>query len=161
MKKIILFTFGICALIFKSYGQCGTAPVAITATPNTGPICGSQSVTLTQTGGVLPAGGNYFWYTGACGGAGSTLAGTGVSITKFQSATTTYYVRIEAPCGNTACVSVTITAATAAPLSVITAGGPTTFCAPGSVTLSANTGPGLFYQWRSNLGAIPGATNFT
>jgi hypothetical protein len=39
-----------------------------------------------------------------------------------------------------------------------TASGPTTFCAPGSVTLDANTGAGLSYQWRLNGGNISGAT---
>ncbi|MFN3876216.1 MAG: fibronectin type III domain-containing protein, partial [Flavobacteriales bacterium] len=40
----------------------------------------------------------------------------------------------------------------------ITAGGPTTFCAGGSVVLSANTGTGLTYQWRRNGAKISGAT---
>ncbi|MBL0072245.1 MAG: hypothetical protein IPP34_10775 [Bacteroidetes bacterium] len=34
------------------------------------------------------------------------------------------------------------------PTATITAGGPTTFCAGGSVALNANTGTGLTYQWK-------------
>jgi hypothetical protein len=37
----------------------------------------------------------------------------------------------------------------------------TTFCEGGSVTLSANTGTGLSYQWNNNGTAISGATNST
>ncbi|MBK8344345.1 MAG: T9SS type A sorting domain-containing protein [Bacteroidetes bacterium] len=41
----------------------------------------------------------------------------------------------------------------------ITASGPTIFCAGGSVTLTANTGPGLSYQWYKGAALIPGATS--
>ncbi|WP_018343840.1 T9SS type A sorting domain-containing protein [Cytophaga aurantiaca] len=37
----------------------------------------------------------------------------------------------------------------------------TSFCAGGSVVLSANTGTGLTYQWSNAAGAITGATNAT
>ena len=43
----------------------------------------------------------------------------------------------------------------------ITAGDPTTFCAGGSVTLSANTGSGYTYQWQNNANNIIGATSST
>ncbi|HUM48119.1 MAG TPA: T9SS type A sorting domain-containing protein, partial [Chitinophagales bacterium] len=45
----------------------------------------------------------------------------------------------------------------------ITAGGPTTFCAGGSVKLSANTGGGLSYQWYKGANPIAGQTtsNYT
>ncbi len=45
------------------------------------------------------------------------------------------------------------------PLASITAGGSTTFCAGGSVVLSANTGAGLSYQWYKGATLIPGATS--
>lgn len=49
-----------------------------------------------------------------------------------------------------------------APAATITAGGPVSFCAPGSVVLSANTGTGLTYQWRRNGSPItPAATGST
>src|SRR6185369_3362 len=47
-----------------------------------------------------------------------------------------------------------------APASAITASGPTTFCDIGSVTLIANTGAGLSYQWRRNGVNITGATSY-
>ncbi|MBK7035653.1 MAG: T9SS type A sorting domain-containing protein [Bacteroidetes bacterium] len=45
------------------------------------------------------------------------------------------------------------------PNAFISAGGPTTFCTGGSVTLSANTGGGLGYQWYKGALPIAGATN--
>lgn len=42
------------------------------------------------------------------------------------------------------------------PNSTITAGGPLTFCAPGTVTLTAS--PGYFYQWYRNGASIQGAS---
>ncbi|MBK6776281.1 MAG: T9SS type A sorting domain-containing protein [Flavobacteriales bacterium] len=43
----------------------------------------------------------------------------------------------------------------------VTAGGSTTFCAGGSVTLSANTGVGYTYVWKRNGTTITGATGST
>lgn len=45
------------------------------------------------------------------------------------------------------------------PSSVITPGGPTTFCTGGSVTLSVPTGSNLGYQWKLGGSNISGATN--
>jgi len=43
---------------------------------------------------------------------------------------------------------------------VITAKGPTAFCSNGAVTLEANRGIGLTYQWKKDGNAIPNATSF-
>ena len=45
------------------------------------------------------------------------------------------------------------------PTAAITAGGATSFCAGGSVVLSATTGTGYTYQWRNNGTNISGATS--
>ena len=45
------------------------------------------------------------------------------------------------------------------PPASITAGGATTFCAGGSVILTANTGGGLSYKWYKDAVLIPGATS--
>jgi hypothetical protein len=45
------------------------------------------------------------------------------------------------------------------PSSSVTANGSTVFCAPGSVTLNANSGAGLTYQWKKNGINISGASN--
>lgn len=68
-------------------------------------FCPGDAVTLRVNGGTLGAGAVWRWYTGSCGG---TLVGTGSSITVTPMVTTTYFVRAEGNCGNTACVSVTV-----------------------------------------------------
>ncbi len=45
------------------------------------------------------------------------------------------------------------------PAATISPSGPTTFCSPGSVTLNANTGTGLTYQWKKDGVSISGATS--
>lgn len=45
------------------------------------------------------------------------------------------------------------------PPATITAGGATTFCAGGSVVLTANAGGGLSYQWYKGASLITGATS--
>ncbi|HLG34522.1 MAG TPA: T9SS type A sorting domain-containing protein [Bacteroidia bacterium] len=214
-----------------AFTMCSKAPSYVTASP-AGPRCAGNNITLTQSGGILAPGADYFWYMGSCGG---TLMGTGSSIVVTPTVTTTYYVRAEAGCGNTICTAITITidpvvsvttsypvtfcgpdyiylyayatygstfqwrlngniitGAISSSLSVsasgnydciatnacgsatsniitvtvntipsasITAAGPTSFCAPGSVTLNANTGAGLLYQWQLNDNNVTGATS--
>jgi hypothetical protein len=55
-------------------------------------------------------------------------------------------------------VVVVVDPCTPAPSANITAGGPVTFCPGDSVTLNANTGSGLTYQWRKDGVNIPGDT---
>jgi hypothetical protein len=45
------------------------------------------------------------------------------------------------------------------PAAIVTATGPLTFCPGSTLTLNANTGTGLTYQWQFNNNDIPGATN--
>lgn len=44
------------------------------------------------------------------------------------------------------------------PKAVVTAGGPTSFCAGGSVTLTETPSAGCTYQWYQGVAVIPGAT---
>ena len=89
------------------YLTAKTSPSAPTsATKDKGAICPGQSVNLTASGHVLGSGGVIRWYSGSCGG---TLVGTGASITVSPAVTTTYYVRVEGDCSNTACATVVVT----------------------------------------------------
>lgn len=63
------------------------------------------------------------------------------------------------PCGSVSSPSIFLNV-TKGPTANITASGPTTFCAGGSVVLNATIGAGLSYQWYKNNTPIAGATAF-
>ncbi len=126
-----------------------TPPLA-TITPATSTtFCVGGSVVLNANSG---AGYTYQWQLG-----GSPIAGA-TNISYTASAAGNYTVVVTNPAG----CSTTSTAATVTvlpmPTSAITPAGPTTFCAPGSVALNANTGGGLTYQWQLGGASIGGAT---
>ena len=78
---------------------------AASATKDKNNICPGISVNLGITGGILGTNASWRWYTGACG---TTLLGTGNSLTVTPAVTTTYYVRAEGDCNNTSCQQVTV-----------------------------------------------------
>jgi hypothetical protein len=105
-----------------------TNPVITASGPAT--ICQGSSVTLTSS----PAE-SYYWSTGA----------TTQSIAANSSGS--YSVTVTDANGCSAASSPTIITANALPTASITAGGPTTFCAGGSVTLTASSGAS--YLWST------------
>jgi hypothetical protein len=73
-----------------------------------------------------------------------------------NTATTTYtFTPSTGQCASTTTITITVNAL---PTASITAGGSTTICQGASVTLNANTGTGLTYQWKNNGTNISGAT---
>jgi hypothetical protein len=74
-------------------------------------ICLGESTDLSVTDGILNPFATYNWYTDGCG---TTLVGTGSTISVNPGVSTTYYVRAEDPCNgvNTACGSLTVTVET-------------------------------------------------
>jgi len=113
-------------------------------------ICQGSSVTLNASSGT---GLSYQWFLN-----GSAINGaTNSSLVANSAGSYTVSVSESANCSYTsAAVSLTVNAL---PTATITAGGATTFCQGASVTLNANTGSGLSYQWLLNNAAISGATN--
>ncbi|MEA2162938.1 MAG: large repetitive protein [Thermoanaerobaculia bacterium] len=79
----------------------------------------------------------YLWSTGA----------TTSSITATQSGS--YSVTVTNYYGCSATSAPTVVTANPTPSATITPSGPTSFCAPGSVTLSAPAGAGYSYQWTN------------
>jgi hypothetical protein len=75
------------------------------ANKNKNNICPGITVGLSITGGTLGTNASWKWYTGSCA---TTLAGTGSTLNVTPAITTTYYVRAEGDCNNTACQSVTV-----------------------------------------------------
>jgi len=125
----------------------GAAP-AITAAATPASICAGNSATVSVTSANTNY--TYSWSSGQ----------TTASFSATPATTTKYVVNALDPITNCAAkdsVTVTVVNQTAA----ITPATTQTICIGNSVTLSANTGTGLTYQWL-NLGvAIPGATNAT
>ena len=151
-------------------GVCAPTPCqSISITPLTPPaspsvinksvdnFCAGTPTTLSITGGVLGSGGTWTWYEGAscC----TTPIGTGTSIVVSPSQTTTYYVRSEATCGNSAEIStvVTVKSVSIAPTTIATSRD--TSCAfpvPVDITLTQTGGTlGTNAVWELYTGNCP------
>ena len=112
-------------------------------------LCYGSSTTLNATGG------NAYSWSPSTGLSSTTTATT----TANPTVTTTYTVTgSNGVCTSKDSVTVTINSL---PTASVTANGATTFCQGNSVTLSANTGTGLTYQWKNNGNSIFGATTST
>ncbi|MDG2227432.1 MAG: gliding motility-associated C-terminal domain-containing protein [Flavobacteriales bacterium] len=143
-----------CLNVTITVDQFSTDPLSIT--PSSANICLGQSAVLTIDGGSLGTAANWEWYQGSCGGG---YIGSGNTIGVTPGVTTTYFARAEGVCGNTICLSQTITVGvgaadpTSASLSV------NNIC-PGDTTELSVTGPvldpGYTWVWYTGAcGAVP------
>src|SRR5205085_10011794 len=117
-------------------------PTPAAAVSGGGTFCAGGSATISATlTGTAP-----FAITWSDGVTQNVASGTTTSRTVSPSSTTTYTITSisDANCSGTASGSATVTVNTPAP-ATITAGGPTSFCPGGSVTLTANAGSS--YAW--------------
>ncbi|NVO21699.1 MAG: hypothetical protein HXX13_18510, partial [Bacteroidetes bacterium] len=143
-----------CVSITDNVLTLPTAPTSITASSN--PICAGASLTLTAVGGNGGTGltPTVRWYTGNCG---TTLVGTGTSITiAAPGSNTTYYARWESGCGSSGCASllININPLTVAPT---WSSAPLNVCAPqnGVVYTINPVGGATSYVWSySNTNAV-------
>ncbi|MFN8416335.1 MAG: sugar-binding protein [Cytophagaceae bacterium] len=122
----------------------------IACTPPTTPtitgassMCSGSTITLTTISTS-----NLQWYNGATQISGAT--GTTLSVTTAGD----YTVVATGSDGCTATSAIKAVTVNALPTATITASGATTFCQGGSVTLNANTGTGLTYQWKNGTTAV-------
>ena len=141
---------------------CGSITVAVpslilyvstytmTATASQTTICNGTATILSASPNTSSFG--YQWKLNGSNVAGATTANYSTT------AAGTYTCFVTQPCGTTTSNSVVITVNPAATAS-ITAGGSTNLCNGASVTLNANTGVGLTYQWTVNGVNVTGATS--
>jgi len=138
--------------------------VAFNAAPTANAVASNNNVcsgTNVQLSTPAVSGATYSWTVGSPNGAQfSTSANTFVNA---QIGSTTYFVTVTIPNSNcpSAVSSVTVNASQGSIAQQITALSATTFCAGGSVTLSAPFIANYAYQWRYNGIDIPNATGTT
>jgi hypothetical protein len=114
-------------------------------------VCSGTSITFAASTGT---GYTYKWYRNNV-----LLSATTPTFTTSTAGSYKVEVSISGTCAlfsNTAVLTVINN-----PTPTIAASGPTTFCAGGSVTFTANTYTGVTYQWQKNSVNIAGATGQT
>jgi hypothetical protein len=146
----------------SQYSESRFADIVTASITASGPATYCHGNPITLSGPSAPAGSghtyNYRWYR--TGWSGIYSLSQSITTANLPPGTYTYTLNVDASYGCSCCVptaSITVTVLPSPP-ALITAAGPTAFCAPGSVTLNANTGTGLTYQWQLNNSAIAGAT---
>lgn len=130
------------------------APLTASASPILTTVCEGQAATFTANTGYNFS---YQWIRNGAAISGATSSSYATS----QAANYTVMITQAGACTATS-NQVTLSVINN-PKPTITAGGPTTFCAGGSVTFTANTFAGVVYQWQKNSANIAGATqqNYT
>jgi uncharacterized repeat protein (TIGR02543 family) len=123
--------------------MASTAPSAAGASPSS--VCSGGTSTLTEIGGTLGTGAVWKWYTDTTAAALST---TGASISVSLTASTTYYIRAEGTCGNSAFKSVTVTINTKPTPPTGTTAYST--CSGTPVTLTATAPSGTTLGWYTD-----------
>ena len=131
-----------------------TAPVATFAYGSATGYCAGAATTALPT---FSGGGSAGTFSAASAGLSLNAATGAINLSQSQPGTYTVTNTIAAA---GACAAVSATASVtvnAAPVASLVAGGPTTFCAGGSVVLTAPTGTGLTYQFLRNGQPVGGA----
>lgn len=133
----------------------GTGPISAAVTP-AGPVtsCSSNPVTLSATTG---AGYTYQWYLN-----GSPIANA-TSSSYSAAVSGNYYVMIStsAGCQTPGTSNTVVVTIASSPSATVSPSGNQAVCQGNSLTLSANAGSGLTYQWYQGSTPINGATSQT
>ena len=137
------------------FSQCTVSNNTINASSNT--VCSGTGTTIN---GSLPSGADSYAYSWLVSSTNATTGFTpSVSSQDLPTGNLTanrWYKRIvtgtcTSPAGSDVDTSAVIAISVVQPpAATITPQGSTTFCAPGSVDLNANTGTGLSYKWKLN-----------
>ena len=136
--------------ISYSIGACySTAVVSVNASPSA--INGNPAVCQGTTTSLSDATSGGTWSSSS---SNATVNSTGtVTGATVGTATISYTSTI------TGCAATVIATVNSLPTATITPMGSTTFCSGSNVTLDANTGVGLIYEWQLGGSDIVGATN--
>ncbi|MBL8860209.1 MAG: right-handed parallel beta-helix repeat-containing protein [Planctomycetes bacterium] len=143
----VVVTNGCAALVSASVAlsQLPDPVAATSASVDTPSYCvgfAPANITLTAVGG---SGTTFNWYSGSCGG---TLEGSGaVLVLPTPGATTTYYGRWSTSCGDSSCVSATVTVVDPP---TVAAGPNQTSCGGGAVNITATGADYLSTQWTTS-----------
>ncbi|XZF12718.1 beta strand repeat-containing protein [Chitinophagaceae bacterium MMS25-I14] len=142
-----------------SNGTCSAASAATTVT-----VFSSTGATITPSGTVSICQGDstllsantgtgltYTWKQGA-----ATISGATTAAYKAYAAGSYTVTVSNGTCSSTS--AATVVNVNALPTATVTPAGATTFCQGDSVSLAANTGTGLSYQWKQGATNISGAT---
>ncbi len=129
-----------------------TAPEIVTLDPTT--FCTGESVGLNATG---EPGATFQWYQDGNLIPGASGAGYVATSTGAYTAIATN----SAGCGSTPSLAVDVTVVDVPAVPLVSANGPTTFCAGGSVTLDASSDVGAEFEWYLDGALIAGATGAT
>jgi gliding motility-associated-like protein len=130
----------LCTQITITVNNISTPATGINANPAL--VCNGAPSVLTVVGGTLGTGADWIWYENGCGS--GVPIGNGNSITVTPTVTTTYFVRAEGTCGNTSCVSVTVTIG-ASPAAQFNN---TTVCSGSATQFTDQSGAGVTtWQW--------------
>lgn len=150
---------GTATISYTTTNICGSATATLSVTVNNSPVVAPITGTLSTCAGSITTLSNITasgsWSSNSTTVATVNATGTvgGVAV---GSTTISYTVNNAAGCITNRTATVTVFAL---PTASITAAGPTTFCSSSNVTLNANTGAGLSYQWQESGVNITGATN--
>lgn len=142
-------TRGSNSLTKTGYILINPRPSALVSPAGTDSVCAQTQILLSTNPGVNLT---YQWFRNNVAIAGATSQSYNVVSGGKYKATVT---RTTTGCSNTSAVKKVVYRA--APPAIITAGGPTVFCAGDSVILSASGGA-FNYQWRKSVNDIAGAT---
>ncbi|OSZ80932.1 hypothetical protein CAP36_06745 [Chitinophagaceae bacterium IBVUCB2] len=142
-------------------GSCSvTRTVVLTEVPVPSAAINPASSTTFCAGGSVVLNGSpsgsytYQWYNNASPISGAT------NPTYTATTSGNYTVKVSAGTCESTSTSTTVTV-NPTPIATATAGGATSFCTGGSVTLNATTGSGYTYEWYNGASIIGGATNST
>lgn len=125
-------------------------PVATLTPSGNVSICQGRSVTLSANTGT---GLVYAYFKN------NVIINGATSSTYVATSAGTYKVRVTNANGCSRTSATVTVAVLPSPTATLTAAGPTTFCAGGSVVLNANTGTGLSYQFFRNNVLLPTTTS--